>query len=56
MDCTRAEPAFFDRVMNEVGTLEAVDGIGIVDTSGSLTPQAGVWLTKHIKKHDRQTN
>ena len=49
MDCTRAEPAFFDRVMNEVGTLEAVDGIGIVDTSGSLTPQAGVWLTKHIK-------
>lgn len=49
MDCTRAEPAFFDRVMNEVGTLEAVDGIGIVDTSGSLTPQAAVWVTKHIK-------
>jgi methanogen homocitrate synthase len=49
MDCTRAEPEFFDRVMNEVGTLEAVDGIGIVDTSGSLTPQAAVWVTKHIK-------
>ena len=50
MDCTRAEPAFFDRVMNEVGTLDAVDGIGIVDTSGSLTPQAGVFLVKKMKE------
>ncbi len=49
MDCTRGEPVFFDRVLNEVASLDAVDGIGIVDTSGSLTPQAGVWLTKHIK-------
>lgn len=50
MDCTRAEPAFFDRVMKEVGTLDAVDGIGIVDTSGSLTPQAGVFLVKKMKE------
>lgn len=49
MDCTRARPEFFTRVLKEVGTLDAVDGIGIVDTSGSLTPQAGVFLTNHVK-------
>ena len=50
MDCTRARPEFFTRVLKEVGTLDAVDGIGIVDTSGSLTPQAGVFLTKQVKE------
>ncbi len=49
MDCTRSEPAFFKRVLEEVGALPAVDGIGIVDTSGSLNPQAGVFLTKMMK-------
>ena len=50
MDCTRARPEFFTRVLKEVGTLDAVDGIGIVDTSGSLTPQAGVFVTRQVKE------
>jgi len=49
MDCTRSRPEFFTRVLEEVGALPAVDGVGIVDTSGSLTPQAGVYLTKMMK-------
>jgi isopropylmalate/homocitrate/citramalate synthase len=49
MDCTRSRPEFFTRVLEEVGALPEIDGVSIVDTSGSLTPQAGVYLVNHIK-------
>jgi methanogen homocitrate synthase len=50
MDCTRARPEFFTRVLREVGTLPEVDGVSVVDTSGSLTPQAAVYLVKQMKE------
>ncbi|OJX38298.1 MAG: hypothetical protein BGO78_09830 [Chloroflexi bacterium 44-23] len=50
MDCTRARPEFFTRVLREVGALPEVDGVSLVDTSGSLTPQAAVYLVKQMKE------
>jgi methanogen homocitrate synthase len=50
MDCTRSRPEFFTRVLQEVGTLPEVDGVSVVDTSGSLTPQAAVYLVKQMKE------
>lgn len=50
MDCTRSRPEFFTRVLQEVGALPEVDGVSVVDTSGSLTPQAAVYLVKHMKE------
>jgi len=50
MDCTRARPEFFTRVLREVGALPEVDGVSVVDTSGSLTPQAAVYLVKQMKE------
>jgi len=50
MDCTRAKPEFFTRVLREVGTLPEVDGVSLVDTSGSLHPQAAVYLIKQMKE------
>jgi len=49
MDCTRSRPEFFTRVLREVGALPEVDGVSLVDTSGSLTPQAATYLVKHMK-------
>lgn len=50
MDCTRARPEFFSRVLSEVGALPEVDGVSLVDTSGSLTPQAATYLVKQMKE------
>ena len=50
MDCTRANPEFFTRVLREVGALPEVDGVSLVDTSGSLNPQAAVYLVKQMKE------
>jgi isopropylmalate/homocitrate/citramalate synthase len=50
MDCTRARPEFFTRVLTEVGSLPAIDGVSLVDTSGSLNPQAAVYLVKQMKE------
>ena len=50
MDCTRSRPEFFTRVLKEVGALPEVDGVSVVDTSGSLTPQAAVYLVKQMKE------
>jgi len=50
MDCTRARPEFFTRVLREVGSLPEVDGVSLVDTSGSLTPQAAVYVVKQMKE------
>jgi isopropylmalate/homocitrate/citramalate synthase len=50
MDCTRANPEFFTRVLTEVGTLPAIDGVSLVDTSGSLHPQAATYLVKQMKE------
>jgi len=50
MDCTRSRPEFFTRVLSEVGALPEVDGVSVVDTSGSLTPQAAVYLVKQMKE------
>ncbi len=50
MDCTRSRPEFFTRVLQEVGALPEVDGVSVVDTSGSLTPQAAVYLVKQMKE------
>ncbi len=49
MDCTRSRPEFFTRVLTEVGALPEVDGVSLVDTSGSLSPQAAVYLVKQMK-------
>lgn len=54
MDCTRARPEFFTRVLTEVGSLPAIDGVSLVDTSGSLTPQAATYLVKHMKEITRK--
>lgn len=50
MDCTRSRPEFFTRVLHEVGALPEVDGVSLVDTSGSLNPQAAVYLIKQMKE------
>jgi methanogen homocitrate synthase len=50
MDCTRSRPEFFTRVLTEVGALPEVDAVSLVDTSGSLTPQAAVYLVKQMKE------
>ena len=50
MDCTRARPEFFTRVLTEVGALPAIDGVSLVDTSGSLHPQAATYLVKQMKE------
>jgi isopropylmalate/homocitrate/citramalate synthase len=50
MDCTRSRPEFFTRVLQEVGALPEVDGVSLVDTSGSLTPQAATYLIKQMKE------
>jgi isopropylmalate/homocitrate/citramalate synthase len=50
MDCTRSRPEFFTRVLQEVGALPEVDGVSLVDTSGSLTPQAATYLVKQMKE------
>ena len=50
MDCTRARPEFFTRVLTEVGALPAIDGVSLVDTSGSLHPQAAIYLVKQMKE------
>ncbi len=50
MDCTRSRPEFFTRVLTEVGALPEVDGVSLVDTSGSLSPQAAVYLVKQMKE------
>jgi methanogen homocitrate synthase len=49
MDCTRSRTEFFTRVLKEVGALPEVDGVALVDTSGSLSPQAATYLIKHMK-------
>jgi len=50
MDCTRSNPEFFARFLHEAGALPEVDGVCLVDTSGSLTPQAAVWLVNKMKE------
>ena len=50
MDCTRARPEFFTRVLTEVGALPAIDGVSLVDTTGSLHPQAAIYLVKQMKE------
>ena len=50
MDCTRSNPEFFTRFLREAGALPEVDGVCLVDTSGSLTPQAAVLLVKKMKE------
>lgn len=49
MDCTRARHELFYRVIEQVGTLPEVDGVALVDTTGSLTPHATAFLTKKLK-------
>jgi methanogen homocitrate synthase len=49
MDCTRARHDFFFRLLDEVGVLPEVDSVGLVDTAGSLTPQAADFLIRKMK-------
>ncbi len=49
MDCTRSRTEFFTKVLEDVGALPEVDGVALVDTSGSLSPQAATYLIKHMK-------
>lgn len=49
MDCTRARPEFFTRVLEEVGRLPEVDGVTLVDTTGSVIPQAAFHLVHMMR-------
>lgn len=48
-DTTRANPAFLDRVMEEVVKCGTVDRVRLVDTVGSANPEAIGYLTRRIK-------
>lgn len=50
MDCTRSEHQFFYNVLELVGAKPFIDGVALVDTTGSLTPQATVYLVKKMKE------
>ena len=50
MDSTRSDPAFFDRVLEQVGSRPSVDGVALVDTTGSLTPQATTYMVRHMQE------
>ncbi|MGB9867658.1 MAG: LeuA family protein [Bacillota bacterium] len=50
MDCTRAEPEFFDRFLSEVSAKAQPDAITLVDTAGCLVPQAAMYLVKRMKE------
>ena len=49
LDCTRAKHDFFYRLMEEAGTLPEMDSIGLVDTTGSLSPHAVDVLIRKMK-------
>lgn len=50
MDITRAEPAFFDRYMEAIAKKgPRPDSIALVDTSGSLLPEAASYLIRRIR-------
>jgi isopropylmalate/homocitrate/citramalate synthase len=50
LDCTRARPDFLFRLLEEAGTIPEMDSIGLVDTTGSLTPQAADVLIRRMKQ------
>jgi methanogen homocitrate synthase len=49
MDGTRAEPAFFDRLIGAVARRGQPDAIALVDTHACTLPQAVAWLVRRIK-------
>ncbi len=49
LDSTRARPDFLFRLMEEVGVLPEIDSIGLVDTTGSLSPHAAGVLIRRLK-------
>lgn len=50
LDSTRARPDFLFRLMEEVGVLPEIDSIGLVDTTGSLSPHAADFLIRRLKE------
>ncbi len=50
LDSTRARPDFLFRLMEEVGVLPEIDSIGLVDTTGSLSPHAAGFLIRRMKE------
>jgi len=55
MDCSRAEPGFFDRFLEAVAKHDRPDSVVLVDTTGCLTPQATMYLVSQIKDITRTT-
>ncbi len=50
MDISRAEPAFFDRYMEAIATRgPKPDSVTLVDTTGSLLPEAAAYLIRRIR-------
>ena len=50
MDGTRADPAFFDRLIEAVARRGEPDAITLVDTHACTLPQAVAWLVRRIKE------
>jgi len=49
MDGTRADPAFFDRLIETVARRGQPDAVALVDTHACTLPQAVTWLVRRIK-------
>jgi isopropylmalate/homocitrate/citramalate synthase len=49
MDCTRARHEFFFAALEQVGALPEIDGVALVDTTGSLTPEGTKFLVRKMK-------
>lgn len=49
-DTMRADPAFMDRVMQEVVKCGTIDRVRLVDTVGAASPEAIRYVAKHIKE------
>jgi len=50
LDATRARPDFFRRLMDEAGAQPEMDSVVLVDTTGSLTPQAADALVRDMRR------
>ena len=49
MDCSRARHEFFYAALEQVGALPEIDGVALVDTTGSLTPEGTKFLVRKMK-------
>jgi methanogen homocitrate synthase len=50
MDCTRSRHEFFFSALEQVGALPEIDGVALVDTTGSLAPEGTKFLVRKMKE------